>query len=257
LKKFANDLNYPLLAINCYNKEDDKLTFKPYSLIEINGIRVAVIGIAATIVDKVMPEGFHTGVRLTLGERELRKWVKYVREVEKAQLVIVLSHLGYPQELKMLNQVDGIDVFLRGHTHNRVRRAQVVNGAIIIQSGCHGSFLGQIDMDVSSDGKVIDFEHRLTHVDSSVNEDEEVLDLVESGIDPYGDMLGEVIGETLTDLHRNFVMECPMDNLLLNSIRSYTGADLAFSNGWRYGAPIPRGRITMEYYPCESACECL
>ena len=59
-------------------------------------------------------------------------------------------------------------------------------------------------------------------------------------------MLDEVVGETLTDLHRNLVMESPMDNLLLQAIQSYTSADLAFSNGWRYGAPIPRGKITME-----------
>ena len=35
-----------------------------------------------------------------------------------------------------------------------------------------------------------------------------------------------------------------MDNLLLHSLRDLTGAQLAFSNGWRYGAPIPPGPIT-------------
>ena len=246
LKEYGEDLNYPLLAINCYNEKDDELTFKPYRILEPNGIRVAVIGIAAVIVDKVMPRGFSTGVRLTLGEEELRYWVKHVKEEERAQLVIVLSHLGYPQELKMLSRVEGIDIFLSGHTHNRVRQAKLVNGAIIIQSGCHGSFLGRIDLDVTSDGIVKKFEHRLIHVDNSIKKDEEVNELVQSAKDPYREMLEEKIGETKMDLHRNMVMECPMDNLLLQAIQSYTGADLAFSNGWRYGAPIPRGEITME-----------
>lgn len=245
LKSYDDDLSYPLLAINCYNLDDGELTFKPYTILERHGIRVAVIGIAATIVDKVMPDAFHTGVRLTLGEEELRRWVKHVRDEEKAQIVIVLSHLGYPQELKMLSRVDGIDVFLSGHTHNRIRRARLVNDAVIIQSGCHGSFLGRIDLHVSSGGEVKDFEHRLIHVDNTIQEDQEVYDLVESGVDPHRDMLEEVVGETLTDLHRNLVMECPMDNLLLQAIQDYTGAEIAFSNGWRYGAPIPKGEVTV------------
>ena len=245
LKEFNEALDYPLLAINCYNKGNDELTFKPYKIIERHGIRIAVIGIAATIVDKVMPENFHTGVYLTLGEDELRKWVKHVREEEKAQMVIVLSHLGYPQELKMLSRVDGVDVFLSGHTHNRIRKPRLVNGAIIIQSGCHGSFLGRIDIDVTSEGKVKDFKHSLIEVDITIPKDREVNELIESAVEPYNDMLDEIIGETKTDLHRNLVMECPMDNLLLQAIQDYTGADLAFSNGWRYGAPIPKGPITM------------
>jgi 2',3'-cyclic-nucleotide 2'-phosphodiesterase (5'-nucleotidase family) len=40
-------------------------------------------------------------------------------------------------------------------------------------------------------------------------------------------------------------MECTMDNLLLQAIQRHTGAELAFSNGWRYGAPIPRGPVTV------------
>ena len=36
-----------------------------------------------------------------------------------------------------------------------------------------------------------------------------------------------------------------MDNFLLKSLLSETGAQIAFSNGWRYGAPIPPGKITL------------
>jgi 2',3'-cyclic-nucleotide 2'-phosphodiesterase (5'-nucleotidase family) len=58
-------------------------------------------------------------------------------------------------------------------------------------------------------------------------------------------MLEEVVGETITDLHRNLVMESPMDNLLLKAVKHHTEAELAFSNGWRYGAPIPKGPIDV------------
>ena len=67
-------------------------------------------------------------------------------------LVVLLSHNGFPQDIKMLSNVEGVDVCLRGHTHNRIREAISVNGAIAIQSGCHGSFIGRIDLNLGSRG---------------------------------------------------------------------------------------------------------
>jgi 2',3'-cyclic-nucleotide 2'-phosphodiesterase (5'-nucleotidase family) len=244
LKQYAGELDYPLLAINCYDKETDELVFKPYRIIERNNVRVAIIGIAATIMDKVMPESFHEGLRFTIGEEELRHWIKHVREEEKAELVIVVSHLGYPQDLELLSHVDGVDVFLSGHTHNRIRAATKVNGALIIQSGSHGSFLGRIDINMDNQG-VKNYKHRLIEVDITIPQDPVIRKLVETAVKPHRKMLYAVIGETRTHLYRNNALESTMDNLLLQAIQSYTGTELAFSNGWRYGAPVPAGPITM------------
>jgi 2',3'-cyclic-nucleotide 2'-phosphodiesterase (5'-nucleotidase family) len=243
LEDFKEKLNYPLLAINCYGDEKGKLFFEPYRVVERKGLSIGIIGIAAVIVDEVMPEGFSEGVHLTLGEDELRRWVEYLREIRGVDLIIVFSHLGYPQELKLLSRIDGIDVFLSGHTHNRVRYPKIVNGAMIIQSGCHGSFIGRIDLRIGSDGGKR-FQHRLIDVNEDVIQDPVVQEMVDKAMEPHRGLLSEVVGETKTDLHRNLVMESPMDNLLLQALKDYTGAEMAFSNGWRYGAPIPRGPIT-------------
>jgi S-sulfosulfanyl-L-cysteine sulfohydrolase len=53
------------------------------------------------------------------------------------------------------------------------------------------------------------------------------------------------VGRTKTDLNRSTVLESTMDNFLLQSLIDQTEADVAFSNGWRYGAPVPVGPITM------------
>jgi 2',3'-cyclic-nucleotide 2'-phosphodiesterase (5'-nucleotidase family) len=41
------------------------------------------------------------------------------------------------------------------------------------------------------------------------------------------------------------IFESTMDNFLLQSLLSQTDAHVAFSNGWRYGAPVPPGNITL------------
>ena len=143
-RKVARGLNYPVLAENCYDDASGDLVFLPYTVCETEGLQVGVIGIAATIVDKVMPDSFSEGIHFSLGKAELPGHITHLRDEEGVDLVVVSSHLGFPQDAKLAGEVDGIDILLSGHTHNRLFEPAVVNGTIIIQSGCHGSFLGSL-----------------------------------------------------------------------------------------------------------------
>ncbi len=244
LREVVGRLNYPLLAINCYAEESGELVFDPYVIKEAGGLRIGIVGIAATIVDKVMPPPFSEGVYFTLGNEELPGYVDTLRNAEQVDLVVLVSHLGFPQEVKLAREVDGIDVLLSGHTHDRLYRPTRINDTIIIQSGCHGSFLGWLDLEVE-DGKVVDARHELVVVDVSVDPDPEVQALVDEALAPHEDELSQVVGQTATPLNRNLVLESTMDNLLLQSMIEQTGAQLAFSNGWRYGAPVAPGPVTL------------
>ncbi|MBI0537002.1 bifunctional metallophosphatase/5'-nucleotidase [Roseomonas sp. KE2513] len=244
LQTLANQLSYPLLAINCFDKETGELVFTPTRVVERGGLRIGIIGIAATIVDKTMPPHFSTGIRLTMGQDELLGHIARLRQDEGADLVVVLSHLGFPQDMKLAAAVPGIDALLSGHTHNRMEHPAWVNGTPIIQSGCHGAFVGRLDIEVSG-GKVVGVEHRLISVDESLPEDAEVRDLVDQALAPHRTMLGEQIGQTQVALHRNTMFQTPMDALLLDAVAEAAGTQIAFSNGWRYGAPVPPGPITV------------
>jgi 2',3'-cyclic-nucleotide 2'-phosphodiesterase (5'-nucleotidase family) len=243
-KEIAKRLTYPMLAINCYDDATGELVFDPYVVKQAAGLRVGVIGIAATIVDKVMPASFSEGVSFTLGNEELPGVIETLRNEEDVDLVVVISHLGFPQEMKLAREVDGIDVLLSGHTHNRIHRPAVVNDTIVMQSGCHGSFLGRLDLEVA-DGRVVDYDHALIVVEEEIEPDAEVQQLVDQTLAPYRGELGRVVGQTVTPLNRYRVLESTMDNLLLQSMLDLTGAQLAFSNGWRYGAPVRPGPITL------------
>ncbi len=237
-------LDFPMLAINCYEKNTDKPVFPPFHIVKAGGLSVGVIGIASNIVDKTMPKHFSKDIYFTLGNKELGYYIKHLRENEEVDLIVVLSHLGCPQELKLASEVDGIDVLLSGHTHNRVYEAVVVNGAIVMQSGCHGSFIGRLDLKVEN-GRVLDFSHELIDVDDTINPDPEVDAMVEDALAPHRDMLNTVVGKTETALNRSTVMEATMDNLLLKALLDVSDAELAFSNGWRYGATVVPGPVTV------------
>jgi 2',3'-cyclic-nucleotide 2'-phosphodiesterase (5'-nucleotidase family) len=82
-------------------------------------------------------------------------------------------------------------------------------------------------------------------VEESIAPDQSVQALVDQALAPYRGELLQVVGHTSTALHRNTMLESTMDNLLLQSILDHTGVQIAFSNGWRYGAPIAPGPVTL------------
>lgn len=239
----AGKLEYPLLAANCWRKSDGRRPFAPALMCHAGGLAVGVIGLAATILDKTMPPSFATGLRFTDGIDETRTESARLR-AEGADLVLVLSHLGYPQDLALAGRVDGIDVILSGHTHNRLEAPVLANGALVIQSGCHGSFVGRLDLEVAG-GRITGHRHRLIPVDDTLAPDPAMQALVETAMATTRPLQAQVVGRTDAALHRATALDAPMDDLLLAAIARAAGTRIAFSNGWRYGAPIPPGPVAL------------
>ena len=238
------ELNYPMLAINIFDKVTNKPVYPLYIVKEVGGLRIGLVGIASNIIDKTMPPLYSEGIYFTLGKDELPPIINILQTKEKVDLIILVSHLGFPQDLKLLSEVQGIDICLSGHTHNRLSKPVLTGKTIVIQSGCHGSFLGRLDVEVN-DGKIIDYRHQLIEVEASIKPDPEVEKLVKEALAPFNDELTEIVGETATALNRGTTLESTMDNFLLQVLLENTGAQLAFSNGWRFGAPVIPGKITM------------
>jgi 2',3'-cyclic-nucleotide 2'-phosphodiesterase (5'-nucleotidase family) len=240
----ASRLAYPVLAINCYRTADGTRPFRASLVLERAGLRIGIIGIAATIIDKSMPQHFSEGLRFTNGDKELPGEIHRLRQDESVELVVVLSHLGFPQDCHLARTIGGIDVIVSGHTHNRLEEPALVNGTVIVQSGCHGSFVGRLDLRVA-DGAVEVERHRLIPVDASIEPDPAMQAMVDGTLAPHRTMLAEIVGHTEAGLHRNTILDAPMDDMLLAAIADAARTDIAVSNGWRYGAPIPPGPITM------------
>jgi len=243
-KQRIAELNYPLLANNVYDKVTKKPVYQSYAVKEIGGLRIGLMGIASNIIDKTMPPSYSEGIYFTLGKDELPPIINMLRVQEKVDLIVLISHLGFPQDLKLLSEVQGVDICLSGHTHNRLHKPVLNGKTIVIQSGCHGSFLGRLDLEVDG-GQIIDYQHRLIEVEATIQPDPIADELVKQALAPYKKDLSEIVGETATALNRGTTLESTMDNFLLQSLLESTGAQLAFSNGWRYGAPIVPGKIIL------------
>lgn len=128
LQGMAGTLGYPILAANVYKEGTKERLFPPTAFFERNGLCIGVIGLASNIIRKNMPKPFWEGAEFTDGIDEAAQCAAELKD-RHADLIILLSHLGYPQDIELLKRVDGIDLCLSGHTHNRIRTPQRIGNA--------------------------------------------------------------------------------------------------------------------------------
>ncbi len=242
LRARMSELDATVLACNVEDAADGSALFAPWAVRETAGVRVGFVGVTSPIIPGMSPR-FAAGLRFPDVRRRVPQTVARLRERERVDVVVLVSHLGFAQDAALVREIGGIDVVLSGHTHNRLDRPALVGGALIIQSGFSGSFLGRLTLDVTS-GRIHAWEHELIEIDAAVQPEPAVQDVVEHALAPFRAEMAEVVGETATPLDRMGLLETTMDNLITDAYRDLTDADIAFSHGWRFAPPVAPGPVT-------------
>jgi len=246
LQSLAEKVNCPTIAVNVHKQNSKDPFFSPYTIKEFQGFNVGIIGLTYPYVDQTMPDSFSNGLSFSLGLEELQIQIETLRNKLKVDLIIVVSHMGLPLDVKLSSIVRGIDIILSGHSHDRLTAPIVKDGCMIIQSGSSGSFLGRLDVSIDN-GKITGAAHQLIPLYAEdFPEDQEILEMIEDNLKPYNSMLAEEIGVLKSPLHRMTLNEAPMDRLITDAYLSFIDADVSFSHGWRYGVPVLPGKICLK-----------
>ena len=196
--------NFPSVAINLYNAPpipeplQGQRVLDAYRIIDRGGVKVAVIGITASIVPQ-QADVFNIGLRFTQGVEELPGIIEEVKQAG-ADLIVVQSELGMSQNLDIARSFRDIDVMYSAHTHeitmgalladadgviattpglplSGAEKNRLARGAAIVVETNRDMYVGQLDVQVAG-GKVVDFEWQAIPVDESIAEDPAMAKLV-------------------------------------------------------------------------------
>jgi 2',3'-cyclic-nucleotide 2'-phosphodiesterase (5'-nucleotidase family) len=232
------------VCANMYHDTKDEmkgdLIFPPYYVKHIAGIKIGFIGYNDPLTPKRQSPAYCDGMKFTLPEANVAKYIKILREYEKCQLVFLLTHMGLAQQFGLSNkeQVKGVDYILGADTHERLR--QPIQGAYakVTEPGAFGSFMARLDI-VMENGVIKEESYQLLDVDpDKYREDEEMKRLISQANEPYKKELSRVIGKTKNPLIRYYVIETPMDNFITDAIMWKFKPDIALSNGFRFCPPL-------------------
>lgn len=183
----------PVLAANILNEEGQPYFGKAYTILEKDGIKIAVLGLVTQYIPHWEQPATIKGMRF---ESIIQTAKKYVPELRKqADLVIVSYHGGFEKDLvtgeatelltgenegyELLQEVPGIDAFFTGHQHREI--AAIVNGVPVVQPGYRGSQIGRIQLTIEKkEGQTVITDQQATlHSVAEVSADEAILAMIE------------------------------------------------------------------------------
>lgn len=220
--------------------------FHPYTIKEIGGVKIGIIGQAFPYTPISHPRRFVPDLTFGIQEDGVQRYVNELRE-KKVELVVLLSHNGLYVDLKLAGRVKGIDVILGGHTHDGVPKPVVVGKTLVINSGAHGKFLSRLDLDIRG-GQVADYRYKLIPVLSRfIREDPDMKALIQRIRAPHEKKLNEKLALSESLLYRRGNFNGSFDEIILDALLKHYDAQVAFSPGFRWGITILPGQtVTLE-----------
>jgi len=152
-------------------------------------------------------------------------------KAEGADYVIALTHMRWPNDIRLAENVEEIDLILGGHDHDFGCRQ--INGKTVVKSGTDFRNYALISLTFKSDGHV-DVDVQESFVDSSIPEDEEVKSIVEKYTQLMGEKMDTVLGHIDVDLDGRFEIvrtrESNLGNFVTDIMLRSTEADVAILN---------------------------
>jgi 5'-nucleotidase/UDP-sugar diphosphatase len=256
--------HFPVLASNLFYKASGKPFSKPYAIVERNGIKIAVIGfLGPTAASATLVSTWDTLV--------LRDPVPILRDLvpqlrRQADLVVVLVHQGFPGPMQtdaeahpevqrtfeadkqLAESVPGIDVVLAGHAHRGVEVPWVSprTGSIVVQTYGHGTTLGFLQLTLDSvTHKIVTHRGSLIRVAPDVFPVPPKMDSVVAKWEKNANELGnQPVASSPAPLLRNYNGESALGDIITDSLRWKTGAQIGLENAGGVRGDIAAGTVT-------------
>lgn len=248
LVELAGMMDFSIVSANVI-KADDTTLLEPYTIKEIDGIKVGIFGLTSPETTyKTNPTNV-TGLTFEDPTTVAQAMVDELTPL--VDVIICLGHIGneglYSSEA-IVTAVDGIDVFVDGHSHSVYDGGLTVNDTLIVQTGDYDKNLGKVTL-TYLDGVVTAVATLISNEDAAdVVPDPDVLALIET-IQAENEVITSVVVSStsveLDGLRGNVrTGQTNLGNLIAESMLAETGADVAVTNGGGIRASIEVGDIT-------------
>ena len=234
---------------------------RTHAIIERGGVRFGLIGLLGAEASH-----YTGGTKFKDAIKTATELVKALREQEKADVVICLSHGGVMKgadgrytdgdDVRVAREVPGVDVVIGGHSHTELTEPILVDGRPVVQTGKESANLGELVL-VLEGGKVTVQSYVLHPMDDTVAGDHGTAEEIETlkkgvtsavfasrgySVDQPLAIVPQDLSNTFTDVAAGTVLA----NLVTDSFRAATGADIGFTANGLMRAPLKRGKSGVQ-----------
>ena len=265
LSDFLDRVSFPVVSGNLDLSGSNLLNERVADtlVLDVNGVQVGIVSALASDT----AETSSPGPNVVFGDEiaSIQEDVDALTE-QGVNIIIALTHVGLPQDMRIAEAVTGLDLIVGGHSHTYLSSSdedragpyptwtQNPEGTMvpIVQAYAYSKYLGHLEATFDDDGNLIYAGGDTMVLDASVEPDPEIAARVAELAGPIEEAMAEVIGdasefiEGSRDVCR--AMECPMGNLVADAMLDRTsdqGVQLVIQNGGGLRASIDEGEITM------------
>ena len=264
--KVVKEFAFPWLAANAIDVKTGKPYFKPYTIIERNGLKIAVLGMITPGIPKWLPTHLWAGLEFADMVETAREWVPIIQKQEQPDLLIGLFHAGfnynYAGENKdtprnenatklVAEQVDGFDLIISGHDHlENIEEITNLAGhkVLLVDPRSHARALGKITVNLTRQGNHYEKTYTTELIDpTQTNRDSAYIQKFTPALEEVKAYIDTPIGEFTEALSGREGLFGPsaFTDFIHNAQLATTGADLSFSTVLQMDALIEKGVITI------------
>lgn len=265
--RLVREYNFPLLAANAVSKSTGKPYFKPFTIIEKKGIRVAVFGMVTPSIPQWLPPELYSGIEFMDMLGTAKKYMPQIKK-EKPDLIVGLFHSGWDGKEDEGNNgshydkngvaaiaynVPGFDVILCGHNHNLINTS-IINSegdsVLILEGGSRAQKIARVDIRLvrnKTTGKVRP-ELKGSIVDvRDYSPDPEYISNFKGHDADVKEYVSKVIAhsEAKMSSRDSYFGSSPFVDMVHSIQLEITGADISFTAPLSFDVSIPAGPVTV------------
>ncbi|MCR5645761.1 MAG: bifunctional metallophosphatase/5'-nucleotidase [Bacteroidales bacterium] len=222
LQRNITDADFPFLCANVILPQGMKLDVEPYVILHHQGLDIAVVGLL-----EIRHSGIPGAHPMHFKNISFKKGIDVLPEYQflrdQAEVFILLSHLGYEDDLEVAERFPMLDAILGGHSHTLVEKPEKHNGVMVTQAGLSLRYATLTLFEVK-DGKVVDVTAQTLDVQHFPKRNPEV----QAMLDRFNsdERFNEALATATTPFDDREELGC----MVTDAIRTVSGADFAFNN---------------------------
>ena len=267
--KWIKELNCPVLGANIINTKTGEPYVKPYIILNHEGVKVAVLSMLTPAIPNWLTENLWSGMKFENMVTSAKKWMKYIQENEKPDVVIGIFHSGkeggiqtpeYDEDasFKVAKEVPGFDLVLFGHDHTRCNES-VTNVAgkkvLCLDPANNAISVSDAEIILTLNKKKVNGKKQYVVTDKQISGkvqdvtdcpiDEDFMKAFEPQIAEINQYVGKQIGTFKNTLHsrESYFGNSAFNDFILNLELQITKADVAFNAPLQFDATIKAGPI--------------
>ncbi len=182
LLEAAREEKIPLICANLVYDKTGKTIGKPYILKKFGKVKVAIVGLLDDVLVLPKPQAKYDSLVILGAIETAETLVPSLRK--KADVVVVLAHMGFAKSSRLASKVPGIDVIVAGHNPGLSMEARKEGDALVMMSGTRGQYVGALVLTVSDKDGIVAHDSKLVPLDGRVRKNE----LIESLAVEYNEL---------------------------------------------------------------------